>query len=76
MPARVWAILCWAACLTGLAAAADLVAIEGCTLVAADWADGDSFPVRTPDGAVHTVRLYGADCLTLLGTAITNAKGE
>jgi competence protein ComEA len=63
MPARVWAILCWATCLTGLAAAADLVAIEGCTLVAADWADGDSFPVRTPDGAVHTVRLYGADCL-------------
>jgi competence protein ComEA len=63
MPARVWVILCWATCLTGLAAAADLVPIEGCTLVAADWADGDSFPVRTPDGAVHTVRLYGADCL-------------
>jgi competence protein ComEA len=51
------------ACLAAAAAAADLVAVEGCTLVAADWADGDSFPVRTPDGEVHTVRLYGADCL-------------
>jgi competence protein ComEA len=49
----------------GLAAAAadELQAIEGCTLVAADWADGDSFRVRLPDGQEITVRLYGADCL-------------
>jgi competence protein ComEA len=45
------------------AGATELQAIEGCTLVAADWADGDSFRVRLPDGEELTVRLYGADCL-------------
>jgi competence protein ComEA len=44
-------------------AASELQVIEGCTLVAADWADGDSFRVRLPDGEEATVRLYGADCL-------------
>lgn len=44
-------------------AAEPLVAIEGCTLVPAEWADGDSFRVRTPAGEEHTVRLYGVDCL-------------
>ena len=44
-------------------AASELQVIEGCTLVAADWADGDSFRVRLPDGEQITVRLYGADCL-------------
>jgi competence protein ComEA len=56
------------ALLFGLAAAAPLAAaelqiIEGCTLMAAEWADGDSFRVRLPDGEELTVRLYGADCL-------------
>ncbi|MFM7206366.1 MAG: helix-hairpin-helix domain-containing protein [Planctomycetaceae bacterium] len=41
----------------------DLVAIPGCTFVAVEWADGDSFRVRTPAGEEHTVRLYGVDCL-------------
>jgi len=45
------------------APANELVAIEGCTLVSAEWADGDSFRVRTPQGEEHTVRLYGVDCL-------------
>lgn len=46
------------------ATAADaLVSIEGCTLVPVEWADGDSFRIRTPAGEEHTVRLYGADCL-------------
>jgi competence protein ComEA len=44
-------------------AASDLAVIEGCTLVSADWADGDSFRVRLPDGEEITVRLYGVDCL-------------
>ena len=47
----------------GEAAAADLTEIRGCTLVAADWADGDSFRVRLPDRKEITVRLYGADCV-------------
>ena len=45
------------------AAASELQVIEGCTLVAADWADGDSFRVKLPAGEEVTVRLYGADCL-------------
>lgn len=45
------------------AVAEELRMIEGCTLVAADWADGDSFRVKLPDGEEITVRLYGADCL-------------
>jgi competence protein ComEA len=45
------------------AVAAELQAIAGCTLVPADWADGDSFRVRTPTGEELTIRLYGADCL-------------
>ena len=55
-------------------AAEPLTALEGCTLVAAEWADGDSFPVRTPDGAVHTVRLYGADCLEQHVSGETDAR--
>jgi competence protein ComEA len=52
------------AVVTGVAVAADaLVVIPGCTLVATDWADGDSFRIRTPAGEEHTLRLYGVDCL-------------
>jgi len=42
--------------------AADLQSIPGVRLVPTDWADGDSFGVRFPDGKEHTLRLYGADC--------------
>jgi competence protein ComEA len=40
-----------------------LQTFSGCTLVEAEWADGDSFPVRLPDGRQVTARLYGADCI-------------
>lgn len=40
-----------------------LTRIDGCVLVPTEWADGDSFLVRTPDQREFTVRLYGADCL-------------
>lgn len=43
-------------------AAVELEAIENVRLVPTDWADGDSFLVRFPDGEEHTIRLYGADC--------------
>lgn len=57
------AVACAAILVAAAATAADaIVAIEGCTLVPAEWADGDSFRVRTPAGEEHTVRLYGADC--------------
>lgn len=37
--------------------------LESCTLTPTDWADGDSFLVRTKTGVELTVRLYGVDCL-------------
>lgn len=39
--------------------------ISECTLVPSEWADGDSFSVRFPDGKVQTIRLYGADCIEM-----------
>jgi len=49
----------------GLAHAAPdpLVRLENCRLVPTEWADGDSFLVRTAEGKDFTVRLYGADCI-------------
>jgi competence protein ComEA len=58
-----WLVVLLGVMVAGPLMAADLVAIEGCTLLPTDWADGDSFRIRTPDGEEHTVRLYGADCL-------------
>lgn len=46
-----------------LRAEQSLQTFPGCTLVEAEWADGDSFPVRLPDGRQVTARLYGADCI-------------
>lgn len=40
-----------------------LTRLENCSYVPTDWADGDSFLVRTADGKEFTVRLYGADCI-------------
>ncbi len=62
------------ACGSNSFAAADLTVIEGCTLVPADWADGDSFRVRLPDGEEITVRLYGVDCLEHHVTDETDAR--
>lgn len=36
---------------------------EGCTFIGADWADGDSFPVKLANGDDLTIRLYGVDCV-------------
>lgn len=46
-----------------LTAGAPLETLPKCVLVPTEWADGDSFLVRTMDGEEFTVRLYGADCL-------------
>ncbi len=51
-----------------------LLDLEHCTRVAAEWADGDSFPVRTSDGRELTVRLYGADCFEWHVTDETDAR--
>lgn len=47
----------------GSAVAQPLTVWKQCALVPAEWADGDSFPVRTADGVEHTIRLYGVDCI-------------
>jgi len=36
---------------------------ENVKLVPTEWADGDSFLARFPDGEERTLRLYGADCI-------------
>lgn len=73
LAAIAWAFalaVCGSTCL----AAAGLTVIEGCTLVPADWADGDSFRVRLPDGEEITARLYGVDCLEHHVTDQTDAR--
>jgi len=45
------------------AADEDIKSLEGCKFVPVEWADGDSFSVRFPDGSEQTVRIYGADCI-------------
>ena len=57
-------ICLWVAllCFHATAAPAPLKTLRGCTLVPADWADGDSFRIRTPNGEEHTIRLYAVDC--------------
>jgi endonuclease YncB( thermonuclease family) len=40
-----------------------LLRFADCTLVPTDWADGDSFRVKTATGEELTIRLYGVDCL-------------
>lgn len=41
----------------------ELQKFPNCTLVQADWADGDSFLIADEKGNQFTVRLYGVDCL-------------
>lgn len=57
----LWFILLLLACFCA-PAAEPLLTFKGCLYVAESWADGDSFPVRFPDGQIRTVRLYGVDC--------------
>jgi len=49
--------------LRGAAADEEIKSFEGCRFVPVEWADGDSFSVRFPDGSEKTVRIYGADCI-------------
>lgn len=45
------------------APARPLQKFPNCTFVPTNWADGDSFRIKTTAGEVHTIRLYGVDCL-------------
>lgn len=39
--------------------------LDHCTLADTEWADGDSFQIRLPDGKNQTIRLYGVDCIEI-----------
>jgi len=47
--------------------------ISGCTYLAAPWADGDSFPIRLPDGGEKVFRLYFVDCIE---TEVSDVTGK
>jgi competence protein ComEA len=55
-----FAALLFLALLCG-ASAQELQKFEGCRLVEAGWSDGDSFPVKLPDGKEIVLRLYYVD---------------
>lgn len=55
-------------------AAEPLTTIENCVLVPTEWADGDSFLVRTPKNEELTIRLYGVDCLEWHVTDATDER--
>lgn len=59
---------------TSWAAPDPLEHLENCTLVHTEWADGDSFLIRTADGKELTLRLYGADCIEYHVTDETDAR--
>lgn len=45
------------------APAKPLQTFKDCTFVPTEWADGDSFRIKTATDQEHTIRLYGADCM-------------
>lgn len=57
-----------------IAAETSLESLPGCTLVAAPWADGDSFLVRLPDGAEKVMRLYFVDCIETDAADVTGKR--
>ena len=66
MPTALWIALLFALVAPVFAAPAKpLQKFENCTFVPTDWADGDSFRIKTATGEEHTIRLYGVDCLEL-----------
>lgn len=51
-------------CLASAATAQSILTTwKDCRLVSTNWADGDSFRVKNLKGELHTIRLYGADCI-------------
>jgi DNA uptake protein ComE-like DNA-binding protein len=65
MPIPAWIVVFFALFLPVTAAPKPLEKLEHCTFVPTDWADGDSFRIKTQAGKEHTIRLYGVDCLEL-----------
>lgn len=53
-----------------------LETIPGCTFVPTEWADGDSFQIKKPDGSLMTIRIYAADCMEWHITDDTDARRQ
>lgn len=69
------ALICLVLLAPPFAAGVDLQSFPGCRMVKETWADGDSFPVRFPDGKMMTIRLYGVDCVeSHIGRNDANAR--
>ena len=56
------------------ASAQELQKFEKCSLVEAGWADGDSFPVKLPDGREIVLRLYYVDCNEVAAATETDQR--
>ena len=52
----------------------ELQKFEKCSLVEAGWADGDSFPVKLPDGKEIVLRLYFVDCNEIAAATETDQR--
>jgi len=52
----------------------ELQKFENCRLVEAGWADGDSFPVKLPDGKEIVLRLYYVDCNEIAAATETDQR--
>jgi len=52
----------------------ELQKFENCRLAEAGWADGDSFPVKLPDGKEIVLRLYYVDCNEVAAATETDQR--
>ena len=52
----------------------ELQKFENCSLVGAGWSDGDSFPVKLPDGKEIVLRLYYVDCNEVAAATETDQR--
>ena len=56
------------------ASAQELQKFENCRYAEAGWADGDSFPVKLPDGQEIVLRLYYVDCNEVAAATETDQR--
>jgi DNA uptake protein ComE-like DNA-binding protein len=62
------------ALLASAALAQELQRFDNSSVVEAGWADGDSFPVKLPDGKEIVLRLYYVDCNELAAATETDQR--
>lgn len=59
---------------TSAAFGQELQKFQNCRLAVSDWADGDSFPVKLPDGREIVLRLYYVDCNEIAAQTETDQR--